>query len=81
MIFPIIRSVVRAMDAVSDFVYEKYDKLAIDKFCVMTEVPFVAWMAGVDKRVKCSIPITADMINATATLERQYRYECQTSNL
>jgi len=63
------------MDAISEYVSDELNEgMKIDKFCVMTEVPFVAWMAGVDKRVKCSIPIIADMINATATLESQYRF-------
>ena len=73
IIFPVIRSVIRGMDAINDFVFQNYDGLKIDKFCIMSEVPFVAWMAGVDDRVKTSIPIMSDMINATAQLERQYR--------
>merc|ERR1712233_113561 len=72
IIFPVIRSLLRAMDATSAWVEQNFS-LVVRNFCVMSEVPFVAWMAGIDQRVKCSIPIVTDMVNATATFERQYR--------
>lgn len=40
----------------------------------MSEVPFVAWLAGLDPRVKCAIPILTDLVNGTAQFERQYRW-------
>ena len=61
------------MDATSAWVEQNFS-LVVRNFCIMSEVPFVAWMAGVDPRVKCSIPIVTDLVNATATFERQYRY-------
>ena len=61
------------MDSIQQFLGENYDLEPINDFCVMSEVPFASWMAGVDPRVKCSIPILSDMVNATATLQRHYR--------
>lgn len=73
-IFPILRSVLRSLDAVTDIVAEKDElPVPISNFCVMSEVPFVAWLAGVDPRVKCAVPILTDLINGTAQFERQYR--------
>lgn len=64
----------RSLDAVTEIVQEKDElPVPISNFCVMSEVPFVAWLAGVDPRVKCSVPILTDLINGTAQFERQYR--------
>lgn len=73
IIFPVLRSIRYAMDSIQKFLGENYDLDPINDFCVMSEVPFASWMAGVDPRVKCSIPILSDMVNATATLQRHYR--------
>ena len=73
IIFPVIRSILRAMDGMELFLSSKYNNTAIESFCIMSEVPFAAWMAGVDQRVGCSIPVLADMVNATANLQRNYR--------
>ena len=61
------------MDAVTDFVEKIIPGRRVDRFCVMSEVPFVAWMSAVDPRVKSSIPIVTDLLNATASFEQQYR--------
>ena len=63
----------RAMDGMQHFLETKYNDTNIESFCIMSEVPFAAWMAGVDPRVGCSIPVLADMVNATANLQRNYR--------
>jgi hypothetical protein len=74
VIFPILRSVLRSLDAVSQIVAEKDElPVPITEFCVMSEVPFVAWLAGIDNRVKCAVPILTDLVNGTAQFERQYR--------
>ena len=74
VIFPILRSVLRSLDAVAKIVAEKDElPVPITDFCVMSEVPFVAWLAGIDPRVKCAVPILTDLVNGTAQFERQYR--------
>jgi len=66
--------VLRSLDAVSQIVAEKDElPVPITEFCVMSEVPFVAWLAGIDNRVKCAVPILTDLVNGTAQFERQYR--------
>ena len=70
IIFPVIRAVIKGMDTVQAFVN---DTQPIDTFCIISETPFLAWMAGLDERIGCSIPLMADMVNATAQLEHNYR--------
>ena len=73
IIFPVIRAVIKGLDTVQEFVLGRNETGEIDTFCIISETPFVAWMAGLDSRIGCSIPLMADMVNATATLEHSYR--------
>ena len=74
IIFPVIRAVIKGLDTVQTFIAtEQNETQAIDTFCIISETPFVAWMAGLDERIGCSIPLMADMVNATAQLENNYR--------
>ena len=70
LLFPMVKSVVRAMDAINDL-SAKEGKPAVTKFVVAghSKRGHTAWLtAAVDERVKGIIPIAIDVLNAKEQL-------------
>ena len=73
LLFPMVKSVVKGMDAMSDFC-KKDLKLDIDKFvtCGASKRGWTTFLSGVvDKRVKAIVPIVYDNLNLKKQMELQ----------
>ena len=74
LLFPMVKSAVRAMDAVQEFAKEKA-KADIRRFVVtgMSKRGWTTWLTGAsqDPRVVAIAPMVIDMLNMPATLEYQ----------
>ncbi|HYE35606.1 PhoPQ-activated pathogenicity-related family protein [Methylocaldum sp.] len=71
LLFPMVKSAVRGMDAVQEFVRRKLS-LSIDKFLVAgaSKRGWTTWLtAAVDKRVQAIAPMVFDMLNIKAQLQ------------
>lgn len=70
LLFPMVKSVVRAMDAVQGLA-TKEEKLTVNKFIVAghSKRGHASWLAAsVDRRIKGIIPIAIDVLNAKAQM-------------
>ncbi|XP_060091306.1 autocrine proliferation repressor protein A-like [Heteronotia binoei] len=76
--FPMVKATVRAMDTVTDYMMETYQK-NITEFTLIGVVMngWTTWLtAAVDKRVAAIIPIAMDFLNFTENFLHQYRAYC-----
>lgn len=70
LLFPMVKSVVRAIDAIQDLAFKK-EKHTINKFVIAghSKRGHTSWLAGaIDRRIKSIIPIAIDVLNAKAQM-------------
>ncbi len=75
LLFPMVKSAVRAMDAVQEFTKQKL-KYDVNNFVISgaSKRGWTTWLSAAidDKRVKAIGPMVIDMLNMPATLNYQY---------
>lgn len=75
LLFPMVKSAVRAMDAVQEFTKQKI-KYDVNNFVISgaSKRGWTTWLSSAidDKRVKAIGPMVIDMLNMPATLNYQY---------
>ncbi|AFK05158.1 PhoPQ-activated pathogenicity-related protein PqaA type [Emticicia oligotrophica DSM 17448] len=75
LLFPMVKSAVRAMDAVQEFTMQR-QKYAVNSFVISgaSKRGWTTWLSSAidDKRVKAIAPMVIDMLNMPATLNYQY---------
>jgi PhoPQ-activated pathogenicity-related protein len=75
LLFPMVKSAVRAMDAVQEFTKQKL-KYDVNSFVISgaSKRGWTTWLSAAidDKRVKAIGPMVIDMLNMPATLNYQY---------
>ncbi|SOE21075.1 PhoPQ-activated pathogenicity-related protein [Spirosomataceae bacterium TFI 002] len=75
LLFPMVKSAVRGMDAVQEFAKQKF-KYNVSDFVISgaSKRGWTTWLSSAidDKRVKAIAPMVIDMLNMPATLNYQY---------
>jgi PhoPQ-activated pathogenicity-related protein len=73
--FPMVKSVVRAMDATTEFFAQQPQKMSVKKFIVFggSKRGWTTWMtAAMDPRVAAIVPIVIDVINVHTSMVNHY---------
>jgi PhoPQ-activated pathogenicity-related protein len=73
--FPMVKSVVRAMDATTAFFAQQAEKLSVKKYIVFggSKRGWTTWMTGaMDPRVAAIVPIVIDVVNVHTSMVNHY---------